>query len=159
MCGLLNFQSRANSHGSLNHVASARNCTETILRVLVSLTHSDEMWGRKVLECECALGFIIRLILGSHGDGQNIKVEVKEDEDGIKDIKKGKEIMKQELDGDTFSPNGEEPEVKDIDGATNALDRLCLALGLLTNLVQVVDSTKDLLRETRKFIAPASLHN
>lgn len=30
-------------------------------------------------------------------------------------------------------------------------DRLCLALGLLTNLVQVDERAKDLTRETRKF--------
>jgi hypothetical protein len=34
-------------------------------------------------------------------------------------------------------------------GETQELDRLCLALGLLTNLVQVVEETKDLLREIR----------
>jgi hypothetical protein len=33
---------------------------------------------------------------------------------------------------------------------THALDRLCLALSLLTNLVQVAPSAKDVLRETRK---------
>ena len=35
------------------------------------------------------------------------------------------------------------------EGETQALDRLCLALGLLTNIVQVVEETKDLLREIR----------
>ena len=33
---------------------------------------------------------------------------------------------------------------------SNALDVLCLALGLLTNLVQVVDEAKHSVRETRK---------
>lgn len=44
------------------------------------------------------------------------------------------------------------PEGKDADEeGTQALDRLCLALGLLTNLVQVLEETKDLLREIRTF--------
>jgi hypothetical protein len=43
---------------------------------------------------------------------------------------------------------GEKDDLEEVE--TQALDRLCLALGLLTNLVQVVQETKDLLREMRK---------
>ena len=43
------------------------------------------------------------------------------------------------------------PEVEEVEeeGETQALDRLCLALALLTNVVQIVEETKDLLREIR----------
>jgi hypothetical protein len=36
------------------------------------------------------------------------------------------------------------------DNDAQVLDRLCLALGLLTNLVQVSDTAKDFMRKTRE---------
>lgn len=44
----------------------------------------------------------------------------------------------------------EEPLAAEDDNDAQILDRLCLALGLLTNLVQVSDIAKDLMRQTRK---------
>ena len=40
---------------------------------------------------------------------------------------------------------------------TSALDTLCLALGLLTNLVQAVKEVKEAVRETRMLFAPVLL--
>lgn len=58
--------------------------------------------------------------------------------------------------GSAYGGVKQEEKAKDEDGneerdfGTNALDTLCLALGLLTNLVQVVDEAKDVVRRTRK---------
>ncbi|KAF8075171.1 hypothetical protein FPV67DRAFT_1620063 [Lyophyllum atratum] len=122
---------------------SARNCMEMTLRVLMSLTHADEAWGSKVVDSECALVFLLRIILGS-GNGLRVVAVKKEGEYGTVNGK-GKGKMKEEADEE---PHGEETSENE-DASTHALDTLCLALGLLTNLVQVVDETKDLLRETR----------
>lgn len=127
----------------LNGRVAARNCMEITLRVLVSLTHADESWGRKIVDSECALGFILRIILGSCSGLADTAVKKEEKNGTISGKGKGK--MKEEADE---HPHGKEtPE--DADDSARALDTLCLALGLLTNLVQVVDGTKDLLRETR----------
>ena len=40
---------------------------------------------------------------------------------------------------------------------TSALDTLCLALGLLTNLVQAVKEVKEAVRETRMLFSPVLL--
>lgn len=40
-------------------------------------------------------------------------------------------------------------EIED-EADARVLDRLCLALGLLTNLVQVLDTANDLIRKTRE---------
>jgi hypothetical protein len=116
---------------------SAQKCSEILFRVLVSLTHGDEMWGRKVVENECALPFVARAILhsgermgrGARFEGGNRNANVKKEDE--------REAVDQRLDEEQLEEDGE----------TQALDRLCLALGLLTNLVQVVEGTKDLLRD------------
>jgi hypothetical protein len=55
----------------------------------------------------------------------------------------GKRPVKVEEDSDE-----ESDAATKTDGAEEALDTLCLALGLLTNLVQVDDQVKNTLRET-----------
>ncbi|KNZ75190.1 hypothetical protein J132_04676 [Termitomyces sp. J132] len=120
---------------ALIYAASARNCMQVTFRVLVSLTHSDEAWGRKVVESECALGFIIRVITGFQSSGVDV---VKKEEESQVRLGNGRGKMKV-------------AELKDGNSErfTHALDTLCLALGLLTNLVQVFDGIKDTLREFR----------
>ena len=122
--------------------AWALTCTELALRVLVSLTHADEVWARKVLECEPALGFVLRLILSSN-DGRDVG------NGGEKG--QGKGTVKRELDNDDRRCSDEE-EMDHGDSSAHALDRLCLALALLTNLVQAVDDMKEILRQTRVFL-------
>ncbi|KAG6841121.1 hypothetical protein C0991_001690 [Blastosporella zonata] len=116
---------------------SARNCMQVTFRVLVSLTHSDEVWGRKIIESECALGFVSRVILGFRSPVDSIGVVKKEEEmsGAVPSNRKGKTKVEEGAD--------------DKERTTHALDTLCLALGLLTNLVQVVDRTKDLLCDFR----------
>ncbi|KAG6816275.1 hypothetical protein H0H87_007312 [Tephrocybe sp. NHM501043] len=113
-------------------------CTE--LAGGVSLTHSDETWGCKVIDSECALGFILRVILGSRSTGDNAGVAKKEQEsESAARLINGKGKAKVEEGAD------------EDDQTSHNLDTLCLALGLLTNLVQVVDRTKDLLRDFRAY--------
>lgn len=107
----------------------AIKCLESVLRVLVSLTHGDEAWARSVvLETPWAFRFLMR-VLAKSGDGLD---------DGVQEADLGKEDL-----------NGTDSGGRLMTRA-KALDRLCLALALLTNLVQMVDEAKDLVRETCK---------
>jgi hypothetical protein len=102
-----------------------------MLRILVNLTHANELWGRKVVQCEYAMSFLLRIIHNAsqsmverHGD-----MVIKEEEEDL-DVRNDKSVERAE---------------------TCALDTLCLALGLLTNLVQAVKEVKEAVRETRMF--------
>ena len=63
---------------------------------------------------------------------------------------KQKDLMKVEAEADHEAKDEDEG-----DSGTHALDTLCLALGLLTNLVQVVDEAKAVVRRTRQ----ANIHS
>ncbi|KAG6849614.1 hypothetical protein H0H93_006898 [Arthromyces matolae] len=116
--------------GELDGNASAINCMQVTFRVLVSLTHSDEIWGRKIAESESAFGFILRLI--AHPSDGTIMKTVKKEEEAEAELNNGKGKMKAEVGSDR---------------TTHTMDMLCLALALLTNLVQVNEGTKNLLRD------------
>jgi hypothetical protein len=98
--------------------------------VLVSLTHGDAAWARAVVECECAsaLAWVIRVVMQFEWGVAKREREVKKEDEEIEVVAGGEDASERE---------------------TQVLDRLCLALGLLTNLVQVVEETKDLLRDIR----------
>ncbi|KAF9006201.1 hypothetical protein BDQ17DRAFT_1352946 [Cyathus striatus] len=117
---------------------SAGKCLEFALRVLVSLTHSDEKWGKKVLENEYAIGWVMRIITAAAGMSGREKV-IKEEHD-VKLKKEDRDDEDEKL-HEAHNERGEE--------YIQTLDRLCLALGLLTNLVQAVSGCTDTLRETR----------
>ena len=107
-----------------------QRCLECMLRVLVNLTHADELWGRKVVQCEYAMNFLLRIIHSAsqsmvQGRGNMINITVKEEED--MDDRNDSSVER---------------------AGIRALDTLCLALGLLTNLVQVVKEAKEVVRET-----------
>ena len=64
---------------------------------------------------------------------------------------KQKELLKVEAEADhDFKELGDAKDENEGDSGTHALDTLCLALGLLTNLVQVVDEAKEVVRRTRQ---------
>lgn len=107
---------------------------QVTFRVLVSLTHSNQAWGRKVVDSECALGFVLRVVSGFRLSTSDI-VKKEESEVGFSNVKRKMKTT--------------EAEHSNSEHITHALDTLCLALGLLTNLVQVVDGIQDLLREFR----------
>ncbi|KAK7062533.1 hypothetical protein VNI00_000021 [Paramarasmius palmivorus] len=130
-------------------VASATKCTELLFRVLVSLTHGDHDWSASVLHEPSALTYVTREICRADEARRNATAVRKNGSDKKKS--NGKRADKMVVLDLTDS---DEEDSKDgiLDkqqySATEALDRLCLALGLLTNLVQVVDDAKDIMRET-----------
>lgn len=101
-----------------------------VFRVLVSLTHSDQAWCLALLQSDFALPFIIRTVIRSHSLFHQRRLG-----------SKSKFGNKTKIEDDD---EGEGPEDDE-----QALDRLCLGLGLLTNLVQEVERSKDAIRETR----------
>lgn len=118
---------------------SVRNCLEMTLRVLVNLTHGDELWGEKVVQNTCAMNLLMRT---SAQAGRRMlqgkdAIRVKEEVDIMPKVEDATEGS-----SDSVAHNRDREE-------THALDQLCLSLGLLTNLVQVAPSAKDVLRETR----------
>ncbi|KAI0937575.1 hypothetical protein AcV7_003573 [Taiwanofungus camphoratus] len=98
---------------------TANRCIESVLRVLINLTHDDLEWCQAVLGEQSSLLVIMRLIVISHRQ-RAIKCE---DEDELQATDIG-------------------------DGVASSLDRMCLALGVLTNLVQVSHEAKERTRET-----------
>lgn len=91
------------------------------------------------MQCEYAMSFLLRIIHNAsqsmvqrHGD-----MVIKEEEEDL-DVRNDKSVERAE---------------------TCALDTLCLALGLLTNLVQAVKEVKEAVRETRMFASFSHLSN
>ncbi|KZT68954.1 hypothetical protein DAEQUDRAFT_307759 [Daedalea quercina L-15889] len=111
------------------HFAAASRCLESALRVLISLTHADVQWCQAVLNDQLAL-LVTRLIVQSQ-------------QQRLQDL--GNRAMKQEQGADDHAGD----VITDDEHAATSLDRQCLALGLLTNLVQVSHAAKDILRTTR----------
>jgi hypothetical protein len=132
------------------------------LRLLVGLTHSDPVWCARLTKDALCFGFILRAILRGHSTRLG-KVKEEPEANGNGKVKReqsagpmngngngrahgkqnGKRPVKVEEDSDE-----ESDAATKTDGAEEALDTLCLALGLLTNLVQVDDQVKNTLRET-----------
>ncbi|KAF9525938.1 hypothetical protein CPB83DRAFT_885229 [Crepidotus variabilis] len=110
------------------------NCLISVLRMLVSLTHADEQWSRNVLGCKFSLPFLLRCI---HRAGHRVHSSPS------LALQSTDMLLKSEESHDVETP--ESPPGPE----SNTLDILCLALGLLTNLVQVVEELKDSIRMTR----------
>ncbi|KAJ7035568.1 hypothetical protein C8F04DRAFT_1097704 [Mycena alexandri] len=143
-----------------------RECSLVNLRLLVGLTHSDKIWCSKLTKSEFCFGFILRAILRGHsarlGKGvkdepeANVKREVGMNGNGnggSHGKRNGRtpvkvEAVKKEEEDNSDEESEDDSGTRDSDPAEEALDTLCLALGLLTNLVQVDDRVKDTLRET-----------
>ncbi|EMD31914.1 hypothetical protein CERSUDRAFT_119234 [Gelatoporia subvermispora B] len=106
---------------SVDYHGAAQRCLESALRVLINLTHDDLDWCKAALEDSRTILTLMRIIIMCQRRRTSTAV------------KKGEEMD----DGEA-----------DYDGSTSSLDRLCLALGLVTNLVQVADDAKSLARDT-----------
>lgn len=124
----------------------ATKCLESVLRVLVSLTHGDEGWGRNVaIENARGLPFLLRVAAKSGEEVEKGRFEA------LSGVKK-----EEDEDEDEGNVSGEDEDrrftVSRSERKARALDRLCLSLALLTNLVQAVNDVKDLIRETCKAI-------
>lgn len=112
---------RTSSMPSLND--SASECLNILLRVLVNLTHSDSNWAQSVIANDFAVAFIMRLIVTSSPEDEESQHKLERD-----DVP---------------------PPAASSHHQQNAWDRLCLALGLLTNLVQSVPGFKNVLHRTK----------
>ncbi|KAF5386338.1 hypothetical protein D9757_006705 [Collybiopsis confluens] len=153
-----------------NGPSPSDRCTDIVFRVLVSLTHSDPSWGQALMQNDRAMMFIVRSIVRADDWRCGILARTQESVSmlpeekrllGRKKKKKREASPRDETDSEVESDyvssgeeeRGEHPVPAKSEGglsvsATQALDWLCLALGLLTNLVQVVDESKTILRET-----------
>ncbi|KAJ3717742.1 hypothetical protein C8R42DRAFT_723961 [Lentinula raphanica] len=164
-----------------SHLNTATRCTEIVFRVLVSLTHSDPGWGQTLTKSNQAVLFIVRTIVRADilwnlhmdrtcrpsisrkasADSTNHskkaktrttatipKVEDLDDNDSLTDHVSSEES---ESGDDSSRPTKATERVR-----THALDWLCLSLGLLTNLVQVVDEAKTIFRNT--MLDPDCIH-
>ncbi|KAI0764887.1 hypothetical protein C8Q74DRAFT_1204781 [Fomes fomentarius] len=100
--------------------ATASKCIESALRVLINLTHDDSLWSQAVLEDALALPAIMRLVVTAQRQRQMLEKRADTDE----------------------------ADVDDAEIAAHCLDRMCLALGLLTNLVQATSDAKHAIGST-----------
>jgi|ERR1700685_518247 hypothetical protein len=112
---------------TLPNALLANKCTEIAFRVMLSLTQDDAAWCQTLLEDALTLPFIMRTIMKSHAQRCSA-------------------LSDRRVTGATIQAED--------DNDAQILDRLCLALGLLTNLVQGSDTAKDLTRKTRKKCFP-----
>ncbi|TCD68737.1 hypothetical protein EIP91_009883 [Steccherinum ochraceum] len=85
---------------------TAYRCMESSLRVLINLTHDSVPWSQVVTEDPLAMPTFVRILVTSHRERMALTVKKEEDEMDENDI------------------------------TAQLLDRLCLALGLITNLIQ-----------------------
>ncbi|KAI0674378.1 hypothetical protein C8Q78DRAFT_967086 [Trametes maxima] len=98
-----------------DHRAVASKCIESALRVLINLTHDDLPWCQAVLDNELSTAAVMHLIVMAQRQRRLIEKRSEADEMGDEDA----------------------------DDAARCLDRMCLALGLLTNLVQSTPETRE----------------
>ena len=93
------------------------------------------------------MGFLMRTIARTGREFQMSKFTLKEEERVVN-------FGREESSAGPFDNNEEEEEEEtDVRLESYALDTLCLALGLLTNLVQIVEEAKEVVRETRAFFS------
>ncbi|EJF63754.1 hypothetical protein DICSQDRAFT_153594 [Dichomitus squalens LYAD-421 SS1] len=102
------------------HHATASKCVESALRVLINLTHEDLPWCRAVLEDDLSTLAIMFLVVMAQRQRRLL----------VKCV------------------DAEETGSEDAENAARSLDRLCLALGLLTNLVQAASDARHVIADT-----------
>ncbi|KAK1230914.1 hypothetical protein PQX77_005992 [Marasmius sp. AFHP31] len=151
-------------------LASASRCIELALRILLSLTHSDPDWSSTIVHDPIAVTFIIGEVCRADDVRWRSWNNTQSTARGTRSSRKGKTPVKEEpedwlMDSDIPSDDGD-GDVKGVlkpwNGTGNersqaqALDRLCLALGLLMNIVQEVRVAKDILREAE--FDPGCIH-
>ncbi|RPD65599.1 hypothetical protein L226DRAFT_543211 [Lentinus tigrinus ALCF2SS1-7] len=102
------------------HRSSAARCIESSLRVLINLTHEDLPWCRALLEDDFTMPAIVNLIIMAQRQRRMLEKRT----------------------------NADEADLEEVDNAAHCLDRLCLALGLLTNLVQATPEGRHVIGNT-----------
>ncbi|KDQ25997.1 hypothetical protein PLEOSDRAFT_1113649 [Pleurotus ostreatus PC15] len=131
---IIQRQSGAYSQELVRHATS---CGEITFRVFMSLTHDEPDWCSALLDQEPGPLHIVRTVIRAH---KNMLPQVK------REPVDEQAMVKQE--DDSVFDFEEDDRIPNIAGAL-ALDRLCLALALLTNLVQGCEDAKDTFRDLR----------
>lgn len=134
----------------------AGECLELVLRILVSRTHSEESWSRAVVRNPYAMSFMLRLVAWTGDICHSLRKDSGAKGEGNANDDDGNVETEEEVD-DTESA-GETKSHREDEGV-RWQDRLCLALGLLANLSQSVEQTKDAVRETRKSTRCVAIHH
>ncbi|KAF9269303.1 hypothetical protein L218DRAFT_994260 [Marasmius fiardii PR-910] len=144
------FDDLLDDHAPVDFGAACK-CIELAFRVLVSLTHADRDWSRSLVNDPASVTFII----GQVCRADRVRLRTRKRTKGK--AGKGKGVVKEEPEEWSLDMTDSDEDPKDTLGYMNnqgntysqaqALDRLCLALGLLTNIVQEVEGAKDILRE------------
>ncbi|KAF8582585.1 hypothetical protein K439DRAFT_1413240 [Ramaria rubella] len=116
--GLVALSAALASLGSENEQHVACQCLESAFRVLINLSHLNAEWCRLLVTAPLFLPVLVQEIISQFIPTDVVKLETDEVETGA------------------------------VDSKTNAMDRQCLALALLSNVVFAVEEAKDLLRET-----------
>lgn len=125
-------------------------CTEMVFRCLISLTHSDQKWCERLMENEFAISFVFREIV------QAGRARWTPPKHGKTASKRTGKVKKEEDQVDTEVDTDADADAHSAQDAVQALDRLCLALGLWMNLVQVLPSAKNMLRDFCKLVVPCT---
>jgi hypothetical protein len=139
-------------------------CLEALLRVVVTLTHGDSHWARRAVFLEGgervgpALSWLTKLVRDS---GEKVKLPTLKGEKQAVSPRKRKHEQQEPVDGadteveDEVVSEGVQHRMrqKRLEERARALDRLCLALALLTNLVQAIEGVVDHFREAGTLLA------
>ncbi|PCH45061.1 hypothetical protein WOLCODRAFT_155076 [Wolfiporia cocos MD-104 SS10] len=120
LCAICDVMSRDKQYA--NQLDKVYQCLESALRVLINLTHGDHVWCQAVLNDQLSFVTIVRLIVNFQ-----------------------RQRMQEGTSASITSDTGE--SVGDRENAAASLDRQCLCLGLLTNLVQTLPESRTLVRE------------
>lgn len=124
--------------------SSAMDILLSALRLLIELTTRDAAWSLELSNCERAVPTLVKLLVAARtkGKGKGKRIRALSTSSAAKmEVDEGGELEE------------DEPET----ASQIKFDVLCLALGVLTNLVETVPEVKDVLRETRAFFLPSFL--
>jgi hypothetical protein len=165
--GIVATESKDNQRSKSSNASSG--CLEALLRVLVTLTHGEERWARQVVgetrgypegQAGPELIWLTALVKASGNSlrsvGVHSEAKVNQGNAGWK-----RKLQEETEDTDTEATDTASTSSSEDDAPTRqqqeqqtraksrvrALDRLCLALALLTNLVHVLNTIGDSMRE------------
>lgn len=110
----------------------AMECLTTTLRMLFELTTTDPTWSIEIVRIQGALELLVAVIVEARLRSRDTPVVA---------------VHKADAMDERPDEEGEEEEQK-----KGKFGLLCLALGVLTNLVETVETTRDIVRESRELM-------
>jgi hypothetical protein len=119
------------------------DCLLSALRMLIDLTTNDPSWSVAVASVPGVLGTLVKLIAATRvKDARAMGRFTSLSSPAV-------QAAAVDVEMDTGDGDAARGEGKKEAGENVKFDVLCLALGVLTNLVETVEGIKDVLRETR----------